>query len=222
MSSLTSELLSVAKTALLVMIYLAIMITCTATFFIAGYWMGSPLGGLFLQLISRIMSAPLVEPRRFQETSRRLGVLFSFLCFLCGLFAEGVKLPHPESMSVGDYEVWFVKAAVIGFMVMAAASGMVVVAGKIQSWVVGEEMDSSSLQKLIGYLIQWNGVEVAAVTLNLGEQTAHELPVRVYLAINFEDLNLYETIFKGILFDIKRGSPPPAVHVQNHFHDLAF
>jgi hypothetical protein len=137
MQSLTGELLSLAETAILVTIYLAITITCTATFFIAGYWIGGPLGGLFLQLMWSILSSPLVEPHRIPETSRRLGAVFSFIFFLCGLVVEGAKLPHPESMSFGGFGVWFLRAAVIGFMVMAAASGMVVVAGKVRKWVVG-------------------------------------------------------------------------------------
>lgn len=70
------------KTAILVTIYLAITITCTATFFIAGYWIGGPLGGLFLQLMWSILSSPLVEPHRIPETSRRLGAVFSFIFFL--------------------------------------------------------------------------------------------------------------------------------------------
>lgn len=55
--------------------------------------------------------------------------MFSFIFFLCGLVVEGAKLPHPESMSFGGFEVWFLRAAVIGFMVMAA--------GKVRKWVVG-------------------------------------------------------------------------------------
>ena len=82
-------------------------------------------------------ASPLVEPHRIPETSRRLGAVFSFIFFLCGLVVEGAKLPHPESMSFGGFGVWFLRAAVIGFMVMAAASGMVVVAGKVRKWVVG-------------------------------------------------------------------------------------
>jgi hypothetical protein len=53
--------------------------------------------------------------------------------FLCGLVVEGAKLPHPESMIFGDFGVWFLRAAV-----MAAASGMVVVAGKVRRWVGGD------------------------------------------------------------------------------------
>lgn len=137
MQSLTGELLSLAETSILMTIYLAITIICTATFFIAGYWIGGPLNGLFLQLMWSILSAPLVEPRRIPETSRRLGAVFSIMFFLCGLVVEGAKLPHPESMSFSDFGVWFLRAAVIGFIVMAAASGIVVVAGKARRWVVG-------------------------------------------------------------------------------------
>jgi hypothetical protein len=136
MQSLTSELLSIAETPILVTIYLAITIACTATFFIAGYWIGGPLGGLVLHLTSSLASAPPVAPHRIPETSRRLGALFSFLFFVCGLVAEGAKLPHPASMSVGDYGVWFLRAAAAGFMVMAAVSGVVVVAGKAWRWGV--------------------------------------------------------------------------------------
>ncbi len=59
--------------------------------------------------------------------------MFSFMFFLCGLVVEGAKLPHPESMIFGDFGVWFLRAAV-----MAAASGMVVVAGKVRRWVGGD------------------------------------------------------------------------------------
>jgi len=134
--SITAELLSLAETAIHVTIYLGVTITCMATFFAAGYWIGSPLGAVVLHLLSNFEPAPLVEPHLIPVTSRRLGVGILVVFFFCGLAAEVANLPPPESMSLGDFGVWSLRAAVIGFIVMATVNGMVVVAGKVRRWVM--------------------------------------------------------------------------------------
>jgi hypothetical protein len=75
-----------------------------------------------VQLASSIAPEP-PEPQRVPEISRRLGVLCSFLFLLCGLIAEDIKLPHPESMNGGDYVGWLLKAAIIGIEVSLAVNG---------------------------------------------------------------------------------------------------
>jgi hypothetical protein len=138
MQSLITELLSTTEAAFLITTYLATAIACTVIFIFLGSWIGRPVGGLIMQLVSSIMPE-LPEPQRAPQISRGLGVLCSFSFFFLGLIAEGIKLPHPESMTGDDYAGWFLKAAIIGIEVSLAANGVVLVVGKLRRWVAGGE-----------------------------------------------------------------------------------
>jgi hypothetical protein len=138
MQSLITELLSTAEAAILITTYLAAAIACTAIYIFLGYWIGSPLGGLLVQLASSFTPEP-PEPHRVPGISRGLGAVFSVLFFFFGVIVEGMKMPHPELMNGGDYVECYLKAAIIGIKVSLVVSGLVLLVGKLRKWVTGGE-----------------------------------------------------------------------------------